>query len=79
MPYFYKNKFNNSNSKSVLGGSVMKTQEEKDKLSNVSVLKHLPTQPKNKPVETSKPGVVNKVVNKHISDEKLKRFINFSI
>jgi hypothetical protein len=77
MPHFYKSKFNNSYN-SVLGGSVMKTEEEKDKLKNVSILK-LPEQPKTKTVEAAKPGVTNKIVNKHISDEKLKRFINFSI
>lgn len=78
MPYFYKNKFNNSY-KSVLGGSIMKTQEEIDKLKNVFISKQLATQPKSKSVEPSKPGVVNKIINKNISDEKLKRFISFSI
>lgn len=81
MVFTYKNKFNNSFTKSSVLGGNLKTQEEKDKLKNVTVLKTLPEEPKKtEPVKIERQNAnVNKVVNKKISQEKLKRFINFKI
>lgn len=75
MPYFYKNKFNNyynlsqvkSKSNVILGGAYkeIKSEEDKDKEKNTSIIK----------IDTN-----NNQKNTHkISDEKLKRFINFTI
>lgn len=84
MPYFYKNKYNcgYTSSTNYLGGSgSMKTQEEKDKEKNQTIIKDLPKEP----VKTEPPKIerqnatVNKMVNKKISEEKLKKFINFKI
>jgi len=82
MVYFYKNKYNcgYTSSNNYLGGS-MKTQEEKDKEKNQTIIKDLPKEP----VKTEAPKIerqnatVNKIVNKKISEEKLKKFINFKI
>lgn len=82
MPLFYKNKYNcgYTSSNNYLGSS-MKSQEEKDKEKNTTIIKDLPKEP----VKTEPPKIerqnatVNKVVNKKISDEKLKKFINFKI
>lgn len=83
MPLYYKNKYNcgYTSSNNYLGGSMMKSQEEKDKEKNTTIIKDLPKEP----VKTEPPKIerqnatVNKVVNKKISDERLKKFINFSI
>lgn len=81
MPHFYRNKFNNSITKRHLGS--MKTEEEKDKEKNMTIIKDkdLPKEP----VKTEPPKIerqnatVNNVVNSKISKEKLKKFINFKI
>lgn len=83
MPYFYKSKYNcgYTSSTNYLGGS-MKTQEEKDKEKNQTIIKNLPKEPV-KTTEAPKierqNATVNKIVNKKISEEKLKKFINFKI
>ena len=81
MPYFYKSKYNcgYTSSTNYLGGS-MKTQEEKDKEKNQTIIKDLPKEPvKTEAPKTSQNETVNKVVNKKLSDAKLKKFINFKI
>lgn len=82
MVYFYKSKYNcgYTSSGNYLGGS-MKTQEEKDKAKNQTIIKDLPKEP----IKTEAPKIerqnatVNKIVNKKQSEEKLKKFINFKI
>ena len=79
MPQFYRNKFNNSITNRPLGGSM--TEEEIDKKRNQTIIKELPKQP----LKTEAPKIehqnatVKNIVNKKISDEKLKKFINFKI
>mgnify|MGYP004000357393 CR=1 FL=1 len=82
MVYFYKSKYNcgYTSSNNYLGGSI-KTQEEKDKAKNQTIIKDLPKEP----IKTEAPKIerqnatVNKIVNKKQSEEKLKKFINFKI
>ena len=82
MVYFYKSKYNcgYTSSNNYLGGSI-KTQEEKDKAKNQTIIKDLPKEP----IKTDAPKIerqnatVNKIVNKKQSEEKLKKFINFKI
>lgn len=71
MPYFYKSHYDNSyyNNEDV---KPYKSQEEKDKESNMSVLK-VPASNNNKKVSNTDS------INKKSADEKLKRFINFTI
>lgn len=77
MPHFYRNKFNNSITKRHLGS--MKTEEEKDKEKNMTIIKDkdLPKEP----VKSEAPKIErqNATVNSKISKEKLKKFINFKI
>ena len=75
MPLYYKSKYKQG----YLGGSgsintILKTEEEKDKQKNVTVMK---TALPKEPVKTN--SNETKTVNKKISDEKLRRFINFKI
>jgi hypothetical protein len=82
MVYFYKNKYNcgYTSSGNYLGGS-MKTQEEKDKEKNQTIIKNLPKEPV-KTEATKKENqnaTVNQIVNKKKSEAKLKKFINFKI
>lgn len=82
MVFFYKNKYNcgYTSSTNYLGGS-MKTQEEKDKAKNQTIIKDLPKEH----VKTEAPKIerqnatVNNVVNSKLAKEKLKKFINFKI
>jgi hypothetical protein len=77
MVHYYKNKYNNSYRNTVLGGN-LKTEEEKDKAKNVTVVKKLPEE--DEPIKIKRQNAtVEKIQHKKISDEKLKRFINFKI
>lgn len=78
MPYYYRSKFNNSYtnkslSNPILGGAYkeIKSPEEKEKEKNTITV---PTQK----IERQNATVGN-LTNKKISDEKLRRFINFTI